>query len=193
MIDHYVRKHINVIFEQICSYLPANVTPAHLTLSAFIFGLAAACALSFHYSLLSLFFLWLSGLCDIFDGTVARATNSATVRGAHLDLIADRMVEAALILGFTCAYPEHYLAYILFLIALLLHFSTFLAAAALFKNTGLKSVHYEVSLIERPEAFCAFSLFILFPSYIFPLFMLFNGIIFFDALARFFRILNHKC
>jgi len=40
----------------------------------------------------------------------------------------DRMVEASVILGFAISHPQHMFAYLLFFVAVLLHFSTFVAA-----------------------------------------------------------------
>ncbi|MGE4168292.1 MAG: hypothetical protein AB7E68_01985 [Candidatus Babeliales bacterium] len=74
------------------------------------------------------------------------------------------------------------------MIALLFHFSTFLAAGALFENTGSKSMHHDHSLVERAEAFIVFSLMMLFPHQLHLLLMAFNTIIFLDGALRCYRI-----
>jgi phosphatidylglycerophosphate synthase len=72
-----------------------------------------------HYSLLSIFFAILSsyflitinlllafvfflsaGFLDLVDGAVARTTKKATKKGAYIDTICDRYVEAIILLGF---------------------------------------------------------------------------------------------
>ena len=129
-------------------------------------------------------------MCDVVDGTLARISNNSQKIGAYLDLISDRMVECAVILGFTFFYPQYYLAYILFLISVILHFSTFVVAGAIFKNDGPKSMHYDKSLVERAEAFVTFSFMMVFPDYIMQILMIFTFLVFSSAMARFFRVVR---
>ena len=130
------------------------------------------------------------GVCDILDGTIARLLQTSQKIGAYLDLISDRMVEAAIIVGFTVLYPQYYFTYIIFFIAVLLHFSTFVVAATLWPNMGQKSMHYDASVIERAEAFVVFALMLLFPQYIQTILMPFNIAIILTGLSRFFRVLS---
>lgn len=189
MIEKHLRSFLQTYFDALgrkLAYL--SVTPNQVTLSAFIFGIASALFLSLNYTFAALSFLWLSGLCDVLDGTLARLTNKAHPFGAYTDLISDRMVESALILGFALQYPQHYLAYILFLIVLLFHFSTFVVASSVFQNCGPKSIHYDRSIVERAEAFIVFSAMLLFPRAISLILTPFNVIIFLSACARFLRV-----
>lgn len=55
--------------------------------------------LCMHSLALGIIFFALSGLMDVIDGAVARATNSASSRGAFIDGILDRYVEGLLYLG----------------------------------------------------------------------------------------------
>ncbi len=191
MIEYRLRALTQPTFNYVASLL-GRISPNNITAVAFISGLISATCIAYDQSLYALFFLSLSGICDVLDGTVARLTNQASATGAYIDLISDRMVEAAIILGFTFLYPQYYLAYILFLIALLLHFSTFVAAGALFKNDGSKSMHHDHSFIERAEAFIIFGIMILFPDYIFITLTIFSGAILADATGRFYRVTRAK-
>jgi archaetidylinositol phosphate synthase len=189
MLETHLRKYVQPACNTLgCLFISVGLTPDKITLLAFISGILSAVALALHYTIFALLFLWISGFLDIMDGTVARITQKAHAFGAYSDLIADRMVESALMVGFTFAYSDYYLAYITFLIALLFHFSTFLAAGALFKNEGPKSMHYDRSLVERAEAFVVFSAMMLFPTYIFPLLMTFNLFIFGSGISRYIRV-----
>ena len=190
MIEGHVRTKIQPWFDKLGTLLHIKITPNLITIIALFSGIISGVCISAHCMFSALGLLWLSGLCDVMDGTVARITNRKQAVGAFIDLISDRMVEAAIILGFTFLYPQYYLAYILFFIALLLHFSTFVAAGALMKNNGSKSMHHEFSLVERAEAFIVFSLMMLFPEYIFVTLMSFNVIIFVDGMARFYRVMR---
>lgn len=192
MIESQIRLKIQPWFDKLGMSFVARSTPNTLTGMAFMFGVCAALGIVFDYRLTALCCFWLSGLCDVLDGTVARLSNNAQKIGAYLDLISDRMVEAALILGFAIAYPQNHFAYLLFMITLLLHFSTFLAAGALFANTGHKSMHHDHSMVERAEAFLVFSLMLLQPDYIFEILMTFNALIFLDGFLRFYRVVRNN-
>lgn len=192
MIESHVRLKIQPWFDKLGRFFALHASPNTITGMAFIFGIFAASALAIDYRLSALCFLWLSGLCDVLDGTVARLSNTPQKVGAYLDLITDRLIESALILGFACAYPQYHLAYLVFMIALLLHFSTFLAAGALFANTGHKSMHHDHSMVERAEAFIVFSLMLLQPNYIFEILMSFNALIVLDGFLRFYRVVKYN-
>ncbi len=189
MLEQLLRPMCQRYFDNLGGRLRSfSITPNQMTLCAFLTGIGAALSLSLSMNIVALCLLWLSGLCDVLDGTIARLTNRMHPFGAYTDLISDRMVESALILGFALRYPEHYLGYIIFLIAVLFHFSTFVVAGAVMKNDGPKSMHYDRSLIERAEAFILFSLMILYPSYIYPLLVPFNALIFISGITRFMRV-----
>lgn len=188
MIEAQFRTAVQPFFERICYRLPRTVTANHVTLCALCMGLGAGGAIACGNLITALIFMWISGLCDVLDGTYARMTGTAHPMGAYNDLIADRVVEAAIILGFAVRYPEHHMAYLLFVIGVLLHFSSFLAAATLMPNLGTKSLHYEHTLIERCEAFIGFSLLCLFPLHIGIILMVLNLLIFYTAATRFIRV-----
>ena len=122
MIESHIRGKVQPYFNQIAAFL-RNISPNKITLLAFITGVISALFICTNYFMIALGFLIISGFFDVLDGTVARINKKAHPTGAYIDLISDRMVESALILGFTVMYPQHYFAYILFLIALLFHFS----------------------------------------------------------------------
>ena len=193
MVEAHIRSRVQPLFDALgkAVCVPLAISPNHITACAFLFGIATATAIVLQQPYTALACMLLSGLCDILDGTVARLTNTAQPIGAYIDLITDRMVEALIIIGFATAYPQHHMAYLLFSFAVLLHFSTFVAAGALLKNTGQKSMHHDHSILERAEAFAVFALMLLFPAHIFPILMVFNSIIIGDGIARFYRVVSH--
>lgn len=188
MLERFIRPKIQSFFNILSLVIGKRTTPNQITLGAFITGLLSALCIALSYNLLALILLWLSGLFDLLDGSIARLYNKKSNVGAFIDLISDRLVESALILGFAYQMPENMWAYLYFLCALLFHFSTFVTAGALFKNTGNKSLHHEYSYIERAEAFIVFSLMMLLPSYSFWILTLFSILIFLDAGNRLFNI-----
>lgn len=189
MLDIHIRPHIQHLFD-FCAYgcIKFGLTPNRLTLIAFCIGVSSAFFLIYGYTSLALICLLGSGLCDILDGTVARLTNTSHPFGGYIDLISDRMVESALVLAFAFLYPQFYLHYLLFLISVLLHFSTFLAAGALFKNESEKSMHYDRSLVERAEVFVIFTCMIIAPHYQNLLLSTLTTVIFFAGLNRIRRV-----
>lgn len=188
MLERFIRPKVQTLFNLLSLVVGKRVTPNQITLGAFIAGLLSALCIAFNYTIFALALLWISGLFDLLDGSVARLYNQKSNVGAFIDLISDRLVEAALILGFAYQMPKNMWAYLFFLSALLFHFSTFVTAGALFKNTGNKSLHHEYSYIERAEAFIVFSLMMLLPSYSFWILTLFSIMIFLDAGNRLFTI-----
>ncbi len=190
MIEAKIRMHVQPLFNILGKPLGTFFTPNMITFFAFLAGLISCLFICCHCFLLALCFLLLSGLFDILDGTVARLTNNSQKIGAYIDLISDRMVEALVIIGLAIAWPQYSFAYILFLIALLFHFSTFLAAGALLENTGTKGIHFEYSFIERAEAFIVFCFLLLFPTWINYLLIPFSLLIIFDGMHRFFRVIK---
>ena len=193
MIETHMRTKVQPFFDQISRTvcIPYHISPNMVTFIAFITGIISATLVCVDCLAPALLFLLISGVCDVLDGTVARMTNQSQKVGAYIDLISDRMVESAIILGFTLLYLQHYLAYIVFFIAVLLHFSTFVAAGALFPNMSKKSMHYDRSIVERAEAFVIFAFMMLFPSHIFEFLMLFNMAVIAAGLTRFVRVLNY--
>ncbi len=101
------------------------------------------------------------------------------------------MVEAAIILGFMVAYPEYYVAYITFFVAVFLNFSTFLVAGTLFKNERNKSMNYEWSSVEIAESFVLFMAMLVFPAYMSSLSLCFNIVVAFCGISQFIRIIKY--
>ncbi len=75
--------------------------PNAWTAISILLALAGLAALIYHRLGVGLALFILSGLMDMVDGAVARATNSATAMGAFIDGVLDRYVELLLILGLT--------------------------------------------------------------------------------------------
>lgn len=193
MIDTRLRHHVQPWFNQAGKYLhQAGFTPDQVTLMAFVTGLTAGFFISRQWMAAALAFIWLSGALDVLDGTVARIGGTTSRTGALMDLILDRMVEAAVILGFYAINPEHAWAHLLFFVGVIFNFSTFLAAGALFPNNGSKSMHYDPGILERTETFLLFSLMILWPAGRFGVLMAFNTLMFITGVLRFYRLIQQE-
>ena len=76
-----------------------GISPNAWTLLSLLPALAGLAALSRHQLAAGLLLFILSGLIDMVDGAVARATGQASARGAFIDGVVDRYVELMLYLG----------------------------------------------------------------------------------------------
>ena len=77
-----------------------GLSPNHYTLLSIV-----AITVSFYFLaklnlIFALIFSLFAGFLDLIDGAVARSTGTATKKGAYLDTICDRYVEAIILLGF---------------------------------------------------------------------------------------------
>ncbi len=193
MIDSKWRGSLQPCFNILARlFIRFGISPNTITWSAFIVGLCSGIFAAMGYGIAAVFLLWLSGLLDVMDGSVARIKCVSSRAGAYMDLILDRMVEAFFIFGFAYRYPQAQQAYLLFYIAVIFSFTTFIVAGALFKNEGNKAMHYDVGLAERTETFITFSLMALLPAYSKEILMVFNGIVFLTGIIRFYRVLNYS-
>lgn len=168
----------------------AGISANTLTGLAFTSGLCAGGLIAIGQVPAGASVLWFSGLLDVLDGSVARLSGKSSKAGAYMDLILDRMVEAAIILGFAWWFPEPVFAYLLFFSAVIFNFSTFIVAGALFANTGKKSMHYDVGLAERTETFLVFTAMAVWPQEIHAILMVFNLVIFYTGIQRFVKVIR---
>jgi archaetidylinositol phosphate synthase len=192
MLETRVRHKVQPLFNGIAILLQScYATPLRITGCAFLFGIAAAVMLAMDYTTTAIALLWLSGLCDILDGTLARLLESEEPWGAYNDLISDKLVESALIIAFYIWQPQFAFVYLIYMVAMLFHSSTFVAANALIKGRGKKSAHYDNSIIERAESFIVFTGMMLLPEYIGIMLMGLSCVLVMAGVMRYFRVLKH--
>lgn len=193
MIDTSLRHKFQPAFDIMAKKLAEhNIKPDSITYAAFFFGIMASLSVALGYSSIGISLLWFSGLLDVLDGSVARLTGVSTKTGAYMDMILDRMVEAVFIFALAYRFPEAYYAYMLFYIAVIFNFTTFIVAGALFQNTSKKSMHYDTGIAERTETFIVFTLLVMFSRYITPMLMAFNALIFLTGLIRYSRVIRYQ-
>ncbi|MBI4018718.1 MAG: CDP-alcohol phosphatidyltransferase family protein [Candidatus Aenigmarchaeota archaeon] len=128
------------------SFLPANAW----TIIGVIFSIGTAYFLSVDGFVYAGIALSITGLLDIIDGAVARATKKAGPKGAYLDTIADRYAEGIIIFGLllsglpSIGLPAYYWIFIFFFGASLTTY-----AKAAFKEKMGKNLNG--GLVERAE------------------------------------------
>ncbi len=193
MIDTRARKYFQFGFDALAKVcVKMNLSANTITVFALLIGVMAGIMLGLGQRYMALVCMLISGLLDVLDGSVARISKTSSNVGAFLDLIFDRMVEGVIIIGFYMFMPEYALLYILFYIGAMFNFSTFMLAGILFKNEGVKSMHYDIGIVERSETFIAFLLMMLFPTYL-PIFLsIFIILMFLTALIRSYKIMQQE-
>jgi phosphatidylglycerophosphate synthase len=195
MIDTKLRKYVQKAFDLMAKPLiAAGLSPTQVTLMAAGLGLLAAVCIgfgSFGWRMAAIALGTVSSLFDILDGTVARNTGRSSPLGAFLDLVLDRVVEAAIIIGFAVAFPALRWPGMFFLALVIVNFSAFLLAGSMFPNAGKKSIHYEGGLVERTETFILFLLMAVFPVAAPWMLWIFNALMAGTAALRFTRIVRY--
>lgn len=169
MLETWIRP----VYQKICvdpvvyiinrtSSLSANM----LTLAALVFGVVCAFFIAMDAKIPAIVFLLLSGYCDTLDGSVARKRGTQSDKGAIFDIVADRLVESAIVLGFYFADTSDNAVYcLLIIISFYLCVTSFLIVSMFLQNHSEKSFAYSKGLIERAEAFVFFIVMIIFPQY----------------------------
>jgi CDP-diacylglycerol---glycerol-3-phosphate 3-phosphatidyltransferase len=76
-----------------------GITANHLTTTGLVMAVAAAVAIANGYLNVGLFLLVLTAVPDVLDGAVAKASGTASPRGAFFDSVIDRVSDALLLGG----------------------------------------------------------------------------------------------
>ena len=192
MIDSYYRQ----AYQKVCvePVLPFfyRLSPQTLTLSSCLLGLIVCPLVILDLPWVAFLALLLSGFLDTLDGSLARYLNLVTSKGAALDIVCDRIVESAAIIGlFFVAANIRALPSLVMLGSILLCITTFLVVGIFIENQSMKSFFYSPGLIERGEAFIFFSIMILFPSTFMIAAYLFSALTFFTAIFRLWEFMKN--
>ena len=123
-----------------------RISADHLTFAGIVFGALAAVAFAEGRLPLGGLFLILAGIADMLDGSLARASGSATRFGSFIDSVADRATDV-LILG---GLAWHFRATTELAVALAAIGGSFLVSYAKARAEGL-GIACDVGLMERPE------------------------------------------
>lgn len=190
MFEGYVKRRLEPALKQIHDLIAPLCQADTITALGFLTGIFAGVAIAFGQNIVALSLLAFSGFCDVLDGAIARGTSQEATLTAFKDLVSDRMVESALMLGIVAAEPEYGFVCLLFMASLLLHFSTFGIATSLFANKDTESIYYHKSYVERLDAFLVFAFVFLFPAYTEPVLLLLSLAIFIDGGVRFKKIIT---
>jgi len=130
VLNKYRENAQNLIEKRVNFFIKHNVSPNILSYMGLCLSLACAIFLGFDFLHLSLWLAWipplllfLSGSFDVFDGAVARKTNSASQFGAFLDSNLDRLADAIIFLGLIYGgYIDYLTGFICFFLSLMISY-----------------------------------------------------------------------
>lgn len=195
MIDSFFRKpYQSIMIQPILAKLSRlNISPHVYTWGALISGVSIIPALYFDLVWIATILLLLSGYLDTLDGSVARAKQNETPRGAVFDIVSDRIVETCIIFGLYLVDPSSRgLICFLMLASAYLCITSFLVVGIFMQNETYKSFYYSPGIMERTEAFIFFGSMILFPSAFIPLGVLFATLVTLTAAIRVWQFSRHE-
>lgn len=173
-----------------CSWLEPNT----VTVISGVFGVIAAILIAVQQTGLSIFVLLLSGICDVLDGSLARQIGQQSDFGCVLDIMTDRVVEAAVIIALIMQSIDHRALFGLLMFASILLCITSFLVVGIFseqQKTG-KSFDYSPGLIERAEAFAFFIAMVLIPSWFSGLALTFCFLVLATTIIRLWQFHQHQ-
>lgn len=189
MLDTYLRPfYQRYLTDPFAPIIGKWFTPNEITMFSCFTGIAVLPALWFNFPNFAIALLLLSGYLDTLDGTIARQKKQITAVGAVLDILSDRIVEFAIIVGLCVIDPIHrgFLSVIL-LGSCFICVTSFLVVGIFIPNDSSKGFYYSPGLIERSEAFGFFICLIKAPEYFNSIALTFIGLV---LLTSFIRIMN---
>ncbi len=184
MLDTKGREFVQPVIEIVANiFLKIGFKANTITFAAFFMGIISAIVFYFGYNLIGVIVLWLSGLLDAVDGTIARKTTTTSF-GTILDITFDRIVEISIVIAIAIRFPKNSFLLVLLLSSIVISMTIFLTVGALSDKHSEKSFYYQPGLAERTEGFIFFSLMMLFNSQINIIAILFTLAICYTALQR---------
>ena len=189
MLEKYFHKYTNGTFfikiSEICS---RYLSPNQITAASFVTGILSLPALYMGWCFVATVLLFLSGFFDFMDGKVARMLGIDSLKGAIYDIMSDRAVESAVIIGLLIVEPDKRGVEIsLMLSSVLLCVTSFLLSGIVCEKNehkDEKSFYYSSGIMERPEAFIMFTLMIWLPQYFTELAWTFTILVFTTTIIR---------
>ncbi|MGL6065179.1 MAG: CDP-alcohol phosphatidyltransferase family protein [Fusobacteriaceae bacterium] len=190
MLDTNFRKYVQPFIQLIAVFfIKINVSANTVTKISLILGIGSSILIFYDFNILAILLLWLSGLLDAVDGSIARLTKS-TPFGTVMDITFDRIVELSIIVSLTLKFPQSSIYMVFLTASIVISMTIFLTTGLMSQKTSEKSFYYQAGLMERSEAFILFSLMIYFQNYLSLLTIIFTLLILFTSVQRFIEARN---
>lgn len=187
MLEKYVRPILQTWAVDRIAFLLIGVDPSLITFLGCILGLLSGIFLASGYGVGGLVLMTGSGICDMLDGSIARLKGKSSDFGCALDIVSDRIVEAALVIGLFYYAGKNPIYPMIMLGSILICVTSFLVVGIFSENREEKSFHYSRGLMERGEAFFIFLLMVALPELYIWLATLFSFLVLLTAFIRLYQ------
>jgi phosphatidylglycerophosphate synthase len=134
----------------------AGISANVATILAAVMGIASGVAFAGAHLTFAVVALILSAAFDALDGTIARECAVVSPLGGVLDLSADRVVEACVIVGIVWRDPALYFPALVLVATWYVNITIFLAVGAALEGPSAKLIEYPPGILERTEAIIFF-------------------------------------
>jgi len=163
-----------------------GVSADHLTILGVVMALCAAVAIGNGALRLGLVLLVLTALPDVLDGAVAKASGTASPRGAFFDSVADRFTDALLLLGVAWYLSTNHPGRIALLPMAVLGASMLIS----YERAKAEALGYEAKggLMERAERLIMLGIGLLFNQFLIPILWVMLVGTLFTAATRFIKV-----
>jgi len=181
VIDTRVRPRVTRYLEPIGQALAAvGVTPTVMTALGLAIVIAGSVLIASDYLRTGAAIVLVGSLLDGLDGSVARASNSVTPRGAFLDSVFDRLGEIAAFAGLAVAFAQNERVLLLVVLAV----GGAMIVPYLRARAEIEGFNGQGGLMGRAERILLFTLGLLF-GFVEPMLWIYVSLVWLTALARF--------
>ena len=166
----------------------SGISADHLTLLGLVMAVGAAIAIANGWLRVGLLLVFLTAVPDVLDGAVAKASGTASPRGAFFDSVADRVADALLLGGLAWYLENTHGGHIAMLPLAVLGTSLVIS----YERAKAESLGFDArgGLMERAERIVAIALGLLFEGLLIPILWLMLALTSFTAVQRFLRVWN---
>jgi CDP-diacylglycerol--glycerol-3-phosphate 3-phosphatidyltransferase len=163
-----------------------GLTPDHLTIAGLIVACGAAVSIGVGQLKIGLLLVVLAALPDLFDGALAKASNTSSQRGAFFDSVVDRVTDATLYGGVAWYLASTHSAHTAILPMAVMGMSSVISyQRAKAESLGLDA---KGGLMERAERIIALCLGLLFSILLIPVLWLTLALTIVTAIQRFAKV-----
>jgi CDP-diacylglycerol--glycerol-3-phosphate 3-phosphatidyltransferase len=164
----------------------SGITADHLTLLGVVMAVGAAIAIANGALRLGFVLVALTAVPDVLDGAVAKASGTASPRGAFFDSVADRITDALLLGGVAWYLEDQHGGHIAVLPLAVLAVSMLIS----YERAKAESLGFDArgGLMERAERIIALGVGLLFEGLLIPVLWLMLVLTTFTAVQRFLRV-----
>jgi CDP-diacylglycerol--glycerol-3-phosphate 3-phosphatidyltransferase len=187
MFDGTFRKPVDKAVKPIGNALRrTGLTPDHLTVVGLLVGIGAAVAIGAGNLTLGLILVILAALPDLFDGALAKASDTASQRGAFFDSTVDRVTDAFLLGGIAWYLADTESAHMALLPFAVMAVSSIIS----YERAKAESLGIEAKggLMERAERIIAICIGLLVPVLLVPILWLMLALTSITAVQRFVKV-----